>query len=379
MKHNYFSWHRCVAVAFKEFVQMRRDRLTFAMIIGIPLIQLILFGFAINTNPKYLPTALVSADHSDFTRTFIRGVENTEYFRITAQPKTLKEADTLLAKSKVLFVINIPPDFTRNLIRGMHPQILIEADASDPVAAVNALAAIPTLETTIFNPLFKGNLNDLRSQPEPLNIVLHRKYNPENITQYNIVPGLLGVVLTMTMVLITSLAMTRERERGTGESLLATPVRPLEVMIGKITPYIIVGYLQVSIILVASRYLFDVPIEGSITLLLISALPFIAANLSVGLTFSSIAKNQLQAVQSAFFFFLPSILLSGFMFPFAGMPHWARWLGEILPLTHFLRITRGILLKGNSWYEILPDLWPILLFAAIALLIGLKRYRQTLD
>ncbi|ACJ21096.1 ABC transporter permease [Coxiella burnetii] len=379
MKHNYFSWHRCVAVAFKEFVQMRRDRLTFAMIIGIPLIQLILFGFAINTNPKYLPTALVSADHSDFTRTFIRGVENTEYFRITAQPKTLKEADTLLAKSKVLFVINIPPDFTRNLIRGMHPQILIEADASDPVAAVNALAAIPTLETTIFNPLFKGNLNDLRSQPEPLNIVLHRKYNPENITQYNIVPGLLGVVLTMTMVLITSLAMTRERERGTGESLLATPVRPLEVMIGKITPYIIVGYLQVSIILVASRYLFDVPIEGSITLLLISALPFIAANLSVGLTFSSIAKNQLQAVQSAFFFFLPSILLSGFMFPFAGMPQWARWLGEILPLTHFLRITRGILLKGNSWYEILPDLWPILLFAAIALLIGLKRYRQTLD
>ncbi|ATN86565.1 ABC transporter permease [Coxiella burnetii] len=379
MKHNYFSWHRCVAVAFKEFVQMRRDRLTFAMIIGIPLIQLILFGFAINTNPKYLPTALVSADHSDFTRTFIRGVENTEYFRITAQPKTLKEADTLLAKSKVLFVINIPPDFTRNLIRGMHPQILIEADASDPVAAVNALAAIPTLETTIFNPLFKGNLNDLRSQPEPLNIVLHRKYNPENITQYNIVPGLLGVVLTMTMVLITSLAMTRERERGTGESLLATPVRPLEVMIGKITPYIIVGYLQVSIILVASRYLFDVPIEGSITLLLISALPFVAANLSVGLTFSSIAKNQLQAVQSAFFFFLPSILLSGFMFPFAGMPQWARWLGEILPLTHFLRITRGILLKGNSWYEILPDLWPILLFAAIALLIGLKRYRQTLD
>ncbi|WP_264774137.1 ABC transporter permease [Coxiella burnetii] len=216
MKHNYFSWHRCVAVAFKEFVQMRRDRLTFAMIIGIPLIQLILFGFAINTNPKYLPTALVSADHSDFTRTFIRGVENTEYFRITAQPKTLKEADTLLAKSKVLFVINIPPDFTRNLIRGMHPQILIEADASDPVAAVNALAAIPTLETTIFNPLFKGNLNDLRSQPEPLNIVLHRKYNPENITQYNIVPGLLGVVLTMTMVLITSLAMTRERERRNG-------------------------------------------------------------------------------------------------------------------------------------------------------------------
>ncbi|WP_268914441.1 ABC transporter permease [Coxiella burnetii] len=219
----------------------------------------------------------------------------------------------------------------------------------------------------------------MRSQPEPLNIVLHRKYNPENITQYNIVPGLLGVVLTMTMVLITSLAMTRERERGTGESLLATPVRPLEVMIGKITPYIIVGYLQVSIILVASRYLFDVPIEGSITLLLISALPFVAANLSVGLTFSSIAKNQLQAVQSAFFFFLPSILLSGFMFPFAGMPQWARWLGEILPLTHFLRITRGILLKGNSWYEILPDLWPILLFAAIALLIGLKRYRQTLD
>lgn len=379
MDHKYFSWTRCIAVMLKEFIQMRRDRLTFAMMIGVPLLQLILFGYAINTNPKHLPTAIVMGDHSPFTYEFIRGLENTDYFRITQKPKTIKKANEMLALGKVLFVVSIPPDFTTRLVRDQHPQILIEADASDPVASVNAMAAIKPLAENIFNPLLKANLQDLKTKPLAVDIVVHRKYNPENITQYNIVPGLLGVVLTMTMILITSLAITRERERGTMESLLATPVRPLEVMIGKITPYIMVGYVQVLLIVLASRYLFDVPIEGSIITLLICVLPFIAANLSIGLTFSSIAKNQLQAVQMAFFFFLPSILLSGFMFPFAGMPQWAQWLGSILPLTHFLRIARGILLKGNGWAEIASNLWPIILFAALALLIGVKRYRQTLD
>lgn len=379
MLHKYFSQARCFAVMLKEFVQMRRDRLTFAMIIGIPLIQLILFGFAINTNPKFLPTALVAGDNSVFTREFVRGLENTSYFSIKVEPKTLKDADDLLAEGKILFVINIPPDFTRRLIHDLRPQILIEADGTDPVASVNALKAVPEMTKTVFDPLLKDNLFNLRRQLPIVDVVTQVKYNPENITQYNIVPGLLGVVLTMTMILITSLAITRERERGTMENLLATPVRPLEVMIGKITPYIIVGYTQVFLILLASRYLFAVPVHGSVILLILCTLPFIAANLSIGLTFSSLAKNQLQAVQMAFFFFLPSILLSGFMFPFAGMPIWAQHIGQILPLTHFLRIARGILLKGNGITLVFADLWPIILFAVVALTIGVKRYRQTLD
>lgn len=379
MLHKYFSWSRCWAILLKEFIQMRRDRLTFAMMVGVPLMQLVLFGFAINTNPKHLPTALVSADNSVFTREFIRGLQNTDYFSIVSQPKTIKDANALLAKGDVLFIVSIPPDFTRQLIRGQRPQILIEADGADPVASVNALKAVPALAESVFHPLFKGPLFNLRSQPIAIDVVAQAKYNPENITQYNIVPGLMGVVLTMTMILITSLAITRERERGTMENLLATPVRPLEVMLGKIAPYVMVGYLQVFIILFAAKFLFHVPVEGSIVLLILCALPFIAANLSMGLTFSSLAENQLQAVQMAFFFFLPSILLSGFMFPFAGMPGWAQYIGQILPLTHFLRIVRGILLKGNGLFLVFSQLWPIILFALVALTVGVKRYHQTLD
>lgn len=363
----------------KEFVQMRRDRLTFAMMIGIPLLELLLFGFAINTNPKHLPTAVVMADQTPFTRTFIRGLENTEYFHITQRPATIADADKMLLQGKVLFVVSVPPSFTRQLIRGENPELLVEADASDPVAASSALSSVPTLVQTVFNPLLKGNLSALQTSPPAVNLITLAKYNPEANTQYNIVPGLLGVVLTMTMVLITSLAITRERERGTMESLLATPLRPLEVMIGKITPYIMVGYIQGSLILVASRFIFDVPMEGNLILLLLSILPFIVANLSVGLTFSSIAKNQLQAVQMVFFFFLPSILLSGFMFPFAGMPAWAQYLGQLLPLTHFMRISRGILLKGSHFTDIWPQIWPILLFGLTLLIIGIRRYRQSLD
>lgn len=379
MKHKLFSFSRCLAVIIKEFIQMRRDRLTFAMIIGIPIMQLILFGYAINSNPKHLPTAVVSAEESIFVDTFIRGLENSDYFRVTYKPKTDSEADLLLREGKVLFVVNFPPDFTRRLVHGDRPEILVEADATDPVATTSAIGVIPVLKQTVFDPLFKGPLFHLRSQPIAVNLITHAKYNPEAITQYNIVPGLIGTVLTMTMVTITSLAITRERERGTMESLLATPVRPLEVMIGKITPYITVGYIQLALILFTAHYIFSIPLEGSVLLLLLSALPFIGANLAVGLTFSSIAENQLQAMQMAFFFFLPSLLLGGFMFPFAGMPQWAQWLGQVLPLTHFLRIVRGILLKGNGWSEISFNVWPVVLFAIIALFIGVKRYRQTLD
>jgi ABC-2 type transport system permease protein len=374
-----FSFKRLIAMIIKEFIQMRRDRLTFAMMIGIPMIQLILFGFAINTNPKYLPTAVLTEDNSPYTRAFIQGLKNTEYFKISHEVSSETEAAHLIAVGEVLFLVSIPTDFTYRLIRHEHPSILIEADATDPVATGNALSAVQILAQNVLNQTIKGRDSYLINSPPSFNVIIHAKYNPESNTQYNIVPALMGVVLTMTMVMITSLAITRERERGTMENLLATPVQPLEVMIGKITPYIIVGYIQVILILVIAHWLFLVPVFGSIILLLASVLPFIAANLAVGLTFSSIAKNQLQAMQMAFFFFLPSILLSGFLFPFRGMPQWAQYLGQILPLSHFLRIVRGILLKGNGLYEVLPEIWPIGLFMIIALIIGVKRYRRTLD
>jgi ABC-2 type transport system permease protein len=379
MKTFHFSWPRFVAIVMKEFIQMRRDKLTFAMMIGIPLMQLILFGYAINTNPKYLPTAVLAQDNSAYTRAFIQGLKNSEYFKINHEVSSEKQADALIARGDVLFLFSIPSDFTQRLIRNQQPTILVEADATDPVATGSALSAVQTLSETVLQQTAKGAVHYVNSSPSYFHVITHAKYNPESISQYNIVPGLLGVVLTMTMVLITSLAITRERERGTMENLLATPVQPLEVMTGKIIPYIIVGYIQAILIVAAAHFLFTVPIEGSLILLAIAALPFIAANLSVGLTFSSIAKNQLQAMQMAFFFFLPSILLSGFMFPFRGMPEWAQYIGQVLPLTHFLRVVRGILLKGNGIADIWPELWPILLFMLIVLTIGLRRYRETLD
>ena len=379
MKLREFNWRRFWAIVAKEFIQMRRDRLTFAMMIGIPLVQLILFGYAINSDPKHLPTAVYAADNSLFSRTIVWGLHNSSYFDIVREPKNEAEIQKLLAQGTVQFAVDIPVDFSRKLLRGERPDLLLEADATDPSAVGYAIAAINLLTTTVLDRDLTGPLAKLRGTPPPINLVVHQHYNPENITQYNIVPGLMGVMLTMTMIIITALAITRERERGTMENLLSTPARPGEVMIGKIVPYITVGYIQVFLILLASKFLFNVPIVGSVTLLLVLTFFFIVANLAVGITFSTIAKNQLQAVQMAFFFFLPSLLLSGYMFPFRGMPDWAQDIGEILPLTHYLRVVRGILLKGNGFAEIAPDLWPIALFLVVMLAIGIKRYRQTLD
>jgi ABC-2 type transport system permease protein len=379
VKLHEFNWRRFWTIVGKEFIQMRRDRVTFAMMIGIPILQLILFGYAINSDPKHLPTAVYSADNSVFSRTIVWGLRNSSYFDIVREPKSESEIQRLLAQGTVQFAMHIPVDFSRKLLRGERPDLLLEADATDPSAVGYAIAAINLLTTTVLDRDLTGPLTNLRGSPTPFNLVVHQHYNPENITQYNIVPGLMGVMLTMTMIIITALAITRERERGTMENLLSTPVRPGEVMIGKIVPYITVGYIQVFLILLASKFLFNVPIVGSVPLLLVLTLLFIVANLAVGITFSTIAKNQLQAVQMAFFFFLPSLLLSGYMFPFRGMPGWAQDIGEILPLTHFLRVVRGILLKGNGFAEIAPDLWPIALFLVVMLAIGIKRYRQTLD
>jgi ABC-2 type transport system permease protein len=358
---------------------MRRDRLTFGMMVGIPMLQLILFGYAINSDPKHLPTAIYSADNSVFSRTLVWALRNSSYFDMTRIVQTEQEAERLLARGQVQFVVEIPVDFSRNLLRGDKPDVLIEADATDPTAVGYAISAVNVLGSTALNRDFTGPLTRLRASPAPFNFVIHQRYNPENITQYNIVPGLMGIMLTMTMIIITGLAITRERERGTMENLLSTPVHPGEVIVGKIVPYIGVGYIQVFLILLAAKFLFDVPMIGSIALLLVMTFLFIVANLAVGITFSTIAKNQLQAVQMAFFFFLPSLLLSGYMFPFRGMPGWAQDVGECLPLTHYLRVVRGILLKGNGLAEIAPDLWPIALFLIIMLAIGIKRYRQTLD
>lgn len=373
------SWRRFYAVLVKEFVQMRRDRLTFAMMVVIPIMQLVLFGYAINADPRALPTAVLIADDSPYARSFVAALENSGYFRIVRTLVTEVEAEHALARGDVQFVVSIPAGFARALERGERPAVLVEADTADPAATSNALATLLTLNQHVFDRDLGGPLAQLKAGPPPFEIRVHRRYNPEGITQYNIVPGLIGTILTMTMVMMTALAMTRERERGTMENLLATPVRPAEVMAGKIAPYILVGYVQVSIILIAARLLFDVPMVGSLTLLSVALVLFIAANLAVGFTFSTLARNQLQAVQMAFFFFLPSILLSGFMFPFRGMPTWAQWLGEALPLTHFLRILRGVLLKGNGWTDIAPEVWPIVAFLVAAAALALVRYRETLD
>ena len=374
-----FSFARVAAIIIKEFQQMLRERLTFAMAIGVPVMQLILFGYAINNDPKGLPTALVAYDNGPLARSLVAAIQNTGYFHIVAQPATEVQAERLLETGEVQFLLAIPPDFSRRVLRGEKPAVLVAVDATDPSAASNAIAALGQITPLALAHDLTGALAGLQPREPPFELRIHRRYNPEGLTRYNIVPGLIGTILTMTMVMLTSLAMTRERERGTMENLLATPVRPFEVMVGKITPYIIIGYVQLAVIMLAALWLFEVPIVGSLTLLMLVIGLFMLANLGVGFTFSTLASNQLQAMQMTFFFFLPSMLLSGFMFPFRGMPQWAQWLGELLPLTHFLRVVRAIMLKGATFGEIVPNLWPMALFLGVVGAIALKRYRQTLD
>ena len=345
----WFSWSRWLGIVAKEFIQLKRDRLTFGMIVGIPVIQLTLFGYAINSDPKHLPTALLIAEQSEFSRSILASMRNSEYFEFVGEAADEADARRMLATGRAQFVVTIPADFSRRLVRGEHPALLVEADATDPQATGNAIAALSQLGQSALVHDLTGPLAPLAAQPPAFEVRTHALYNPEAVTQYNIVPGLMGVILTMTMVMMTALAITRERERGTMENLLATPATALEVMTGKIVPYVAIGLVQVSIILFLARVLFGVPMAGSVVLLYGAVLLFIATNLTLGLTFSSIARNQLQAMQMTFFFFLPSMLLSGFMFPFRGMPGWAQAIGEVLPLTHFLRIVRGILLKGNGF------------------------------
>ncbi len=374
-----FSPGRWIGIIVKEFIQLQRDRLTFGMIIGIPVLQLLLFGFAINSDPRHLPTAVLSMDNSPYSRSIVAALQNSGYFAVTANAQSSRDLEVSLAHGRVQFAVTIPEDFSRRLVRNDRPVLLVEADATDPAATSNALATLNAMVEAALARDVAGALQPRPPSAPRVDVRVHRRYNPEGITQYNIVPGLLGVILTMTMVLMTGLALTRERERGTYENLLATPALPIEVMTGKIVPYILIGIIQVTLVLLAARYVFDVPFQGSLLLLYLVVLLFIAANLALGITFSSLARNQLQSMQMTFFFFLPSILLSGFMFPFRGMPDWAQWIGNLLPLTHFLVLVRGILLKGNGIGELWPAIWPIMVFMAAVTAVGLMFYRRTLD
>ncbi|ASC67477.1 ABC transporter permease [Achromobacter denitrificans] len=374
-----FSWSRWWSMVLKEFLQLRRDRITFGMIVGMPIMQLALFGYAINTDPKQMPTAIIAADHSPFTRSFVAAMKSSDYFHVTEELDNEEAGRAALAQGRVLFVLTIPPDFSRSLLRGERPALLLEADATDPMATGLAIGAATQLTQAVADKDLTGPLAGLAGGQPPFEVRVHRLYNEEQISQYNTVPGLMGVILTMTLVMMTGLAMTRERERGTMENLLAMPVRPVEVMTGKIVPYIAIGLIQASIILLAARFVFHVPFQGSLLSVYLAALLFIAANLTVGITLSSLARNQLQAMQLTMFYFLPNILLSGFMFPFLGMPVWAQYLGNLLPLTHFNRLIRGILLKGNGWWDLWPSIWPLLLFTVVVMTAAVKFYRRTLD
>lgn len=374
-----FSFFRVRGLIIKEFTQFIRDHTTFALVIGIPILQLVLFGLAINTNPKNLPSSLINFDDGPFSRTLIHELENTQYFKFDHFPKSEEEANELLETHQVLFTLSIPSDFSRQLVRGKNPSALLEVDGTDPVSVASAMAASTGLTPTLFQYDLIGPLAFLNPTNTAAELIVHVKYNPSAITQYNIVPGLLGVVLTMTFVMVAAMALTRERELGTMETLLSTPLLPIEVIIGKAIPFLIVGYLQVLIILFISRYFYEVPFVGNPLLLLFVTLPFILANLFVGIFFSTIANTQLEASQTSTFFFLPSMLLSGFAFPFKGMPIWAQWIGNLLPLTHFNNMVRGVMLKGAGFKEVWIDLWPILLFMIVMFIFAVKRYRQTLD
>ena len=374
-----FSFSRVMAILVKEFIQLRRDRLTFAMMVGIPIMQLFLFGYALNTDPKHMPSAILMQDDGQFSRSIIAGLKTSEYFAFKERLSSEDEAERTMASGRATFIIVVPPHFNRDLARGDRPQLLLEADASDPVAAGNAVNALNEIVTRALGDDLRGSLAFLKQTQAPVDVVIHRRYNPEGLTQFNIVPGLLGVVLTMSMIMMTSLSLTRETERGTMENLLAMPVTPIEVMVGKIFPYIGIGVVQVAIILLAARYIFGVPTVGSLAVLSLGILVFIAGMLALGYTFSTVAKSQMQAMQMSFFFFLPSIILSGFIFPFGGMPGWAQVIGEILPLTHFLRIVRGVILKGSDLQEIGSDLVALALFLLAITIVALLRYRRTLD
>jgi ABC-2 type transport system permease protein len=379
MTGRYFSLTRLAALLRKELIQMRRDRITFAMMLGIPLIQLMLFGFAINSDPKGLPAALVAPTQDRFTRAMVTALELTGYYRFTYPDASAAEAEALITRGEVSFVVTVPSDFGRRVQRGDAPQILIEADATDPSVASGAISTLGTVASEALLRETGGEAEAAAEAVSRMQVIVHRRYNPEGITQYNIVPGLLGVILQMTMVMMTSMALTREIERGTMENLLSMPATPVEIMLGKVLPYLGVGAVQVVVVLVAAKLIFSVPFVGALPLLLLGVFIFVTSLVILGYLISTLARTQMQAMQLTFFFFLPSLLLSGFMFPYRGMPGWAQALGEIFPLTHFLRLIRGIMLKGSDYAGVAQPMAALTLFVVIYAGFALARFRRTLD
>lgn len=370
---------RTAAMFLKELVQMRRDRLTFAIMLAVPVMQLLLFGFAINTDPRHLPTVIERRENGPMTRSLVASLQASTYFDVVAVTDRPGEAEATLRRGAATFAIVVPEGFETRLVRGERPQLLVSADASDPVAAGGPIGALDVIARRAFAPHFEGALRNLAPTPAPYEIIAHRMFNPAGVTAFNIVPALLGVILTMTMVMVTSIALTREVERGTMETLLATPVRPVEVMIGKTTPYLIVGAVQTVLVVTAARGLFGIPFTGSVSAFIVATSLFLFTNLMLGYLISTTARTQMQAMQMTFFVFLPSILLSGFMFPFAAMPIWAKAIGELLPLTHFLRMVREIVLKDGDWAAVSDDLGRLTLILAVLTAAALMRFRQRLD
>ncbi len=373
------SFERIAAVFLKELVQMRRDRPTFAIMIMVPIMQLTMFGFAIDTDPRQLPTAVELRDDGPLTRSLLASMRQSDYFRIVDIVSTDAEGERLLQAGKASFLVVVPENFERDFVRGERPQILLAADATDPVASAGPVGAMREIAARAFRPELDRLPKRLAPRPDPVDLVVHRQYNPSGVTSFNIVPGLLGVILTMTLIMITAIALTREVERGTIESLLSTPVRASEVMIGKTTPYILIGAIQALIVLAAGRWVFNIPFYGDLVPFLLAVTLFIFTNLMLGYLISTAARTQMQAMQMTFFVFLPSLLLSGFMFPFAAMPGWAQAIGECLPITHFLRIVREVMLKGAGFSEIRGDLWPIAVILGVLAGASLLRFRRTLD
>jgi ABC-2 type transport system permease protein len=373
------SWTRVLAVLIKEFKQLTRDRLTYAMILAIPVVQLTLFGYAINTEPRHLPTVVLSQEDSRYARAITAALKNSLYFDFVGEVRSPADLDRMIRRGDAQFAVTIPGDFSRRVALGDRPQVLVEADATDPSATGGAVAALAALPGQALAHDLKGAVAARGQGRAPFDVVVHPRYNPEAVTAYNIVPGLLGIILSLTLVMMTALSVTRETERGTMETLLSTPLEPIEVMVGKLGPYVMVGLVQTAIILVMAALLFQVPMAGGWLGLAAGVGLFITGSLALGFLISTVARSQLQAMQMSFFYILPSILLSGFMFPFRGMPAWAQWIGEAIPVTHFLRVVRGSLLKGQGIGDQWRELLALIAFVCVVTALAMARYRRTLD
>ncbi len=372
-----FSFTRWIGVVIKEIHELRRDKISISMLILTPIFQLIILGYAVQMDPRQVPTALLNYDNARMSQVFVTAAQNTSYFSMR-QMASEEEANNAFVRGDVIFIVTIPQGFTEKLLRGEKPQILIQGDAIDPMTIGNALSAIVQAAKSMFQHDLPQALRTEEAS-DNFELVIHRMFNPEGITQYNTIPGIIGSILSTTLILMTALSITRERENGAIENLLISPLTSLEVIVGKITPFILIGMFQSLLILLSAVFLFDIPLAGNFFLLFTILVVYIFLCLSIGIAISSVAQSQLQALQMSSFYFIPSIMLSGFISPFISMPGWAQAIGSCLPLTYFIRLVKGVMLKGYTAAELMPSLLPLIAIAVIVIGIGLKMYHKTLD